>query len=283
MKRIPAALIALGLTTAPQWATAQEVGFFFDKVEDCSIKHGSDRSNCYKGTGIQSGDTLTTGKPLEGLPVQWLDRKALTFRRIDGETVRVTLTPPDGTRGVVNLALSFMGLVKKRGTLGVQTVTRGGFSSDCPPAAMALLPGVPVTFDGSGTLRVTTNAGKPLFERKVAGQLKATPEEMGVADQGTTFAWSMEENSCRGVITLLSAERLAEVREGLQSIDADPALSEGDKALRKAAFLLVYQDLYPKEAPVGWLGAQILDEHAAAAGAVDSDAARLLSERAKKR
>lgn len=283
MKRIPAAIIALGLTTAAQWAPAQEVGYFFDKVEDCSIKHGSDRSSCYKGAGIQSGDTLATGKPLDRLPVQWLDRKALTFQRVDRETVKVTLTPPDGTRGVVNLALSFIGLVKKRGTLGVQTVTRGGASSECPPAAMALIPGMPVTFERAGMVRVTTSSGKTVFERKVAGQVKATPEEMGIADQGTTYPWSMDGNSCRGVFTLLSAERSAEVRKGLESIDADFALSEGDKALRKAAFLLVYQDLYPKEAAVGWLGAQILDEKAAAAEAADREAARLLRKRAVKR
>ena len=270
MKRNFSMMLCLALLLSAGTARGYgPIALIMDGYQDRCTVHRADKTSlkCSYTLDLYDGDTVVKEPDASALKFQWLAPPFTRAEPVNGTTVRIKSDRPKGFYGLVAWLGDAFGFVSTPHASG-SYATRGGTCRDIIPPlpgyGATLLPGLPARFawDGKGkTILFRRGDGKVIYRTSVAGksEVPLTPEEIGLK-QGISYTWEIEGVDTDELfqVRLIGSELGAMVQRDLAQIDGSPGADVNQKTIRKAVYLQMVSDLYPKEADLYWLSIQLL-------------------------
>lgn len=268
MKKIFATLgiIAVSFLYADSAFGDAAVGIMLDGQKgNCSVKKKNGAvMKCRSGMHLDIGDEVTRTPDAKSIKVLWF-APALTRAVESGKTsFRVAATPPPNKTDIASVSQTTIPFLKKlpfgrpsEASCAQNPITTPGHSA-------TLLPQENTTFAWpvSGKTFIIADPKKYQVVRvPLSGErsLKLTPERIGM-QSAQKYSWYIEGVDTDEFfdIRLLGAEYVSLVRDGFALIDKTSRDPE-ERAVRKAAYVQLLSDLYPKEVDLYWLSAQLIE------------------------
>jgi len=268
MKQIFAALgiIAASFLYAGSAFGDAAVGIILDGQKgNCSVKKKNGATmKCRVGMQLHIGDEVTRTPDAKSIKILWF-APALTRAVETGKTsFRVTASPPPNKNDIASVSQTTIPFLKKLPFTRQTDTSCSQALMPTPGYSTTLLPQENTTFSWSvgGKTFIITDAKKyqvvrtPLSDER---SLRLTPERIGM-QLGQKYAWYIEGVDTDEFfdIRLLGTEYVSLVRNGFAGIDKTTSDTE-ERAVRKASFVQLLSDLYPKEVDLYWLSAQLVE------------------------
>ena len=248
------------------------IGLIMDGYnEGCTVmqRGGGATLKCRYAHELYDGDRIIKTPDASAVKIQWL---APPYTRADYDpanrnTLNIVSDRPKSMKGLIAWVVGALGFVSTPHPSGPYG-TRDGFCKDIIPPlpgyGATLLPGLPVRFawDGKGkTILFRGGDAKVIYRASVEGRSEVllTPEEIGLK-QGITYTWEIEGIDTDELyqVRLIGKELSDMVQRDLAEIDSSKTVEVNEKTFRKAVYLQMISDLYPKEADLYWQSIQHL-------------------------
>ena len=255
------------------------IGLIMDGYkEGCTVKRGKDATQhtqkCSYGFELYDEDQIIKIPDASAVKIQWLAPPYTRADQVNKTTLKIVSNPPETKQGLLAKLGNAVGLLKRTPHPSTNLWTRGGESAEScrgiitpmPGYGATLLPGVPVRFAWCGkgkTILFRSADGKIIYRASVEGrsEIPLTPEEIGLK-QGIMYTWEIEGIDIDELyqVRLIDRKLADVVKIDLAEIDGFKAVEKNEKAIRKAVYLQMVSDLYPKEADLYWQSIQLLGD-----------------------
>ena len=134
----------------------------------------------------------------------------------------------------------------------------------CPGYYATLLADETVVFTwGNKPVKTVTffdDKGREVGRKEVAGAygITLTAKEMGLR-QGNFYSWKIDDSFYSYRLKILREDTVSELKKQLAEFDNE-AGTDGEKTIKKAAYLQLISDMYPGKLDLYWLSYQLLEE-----------------------
>jgi len=242
------------------------VGMIIDGHKgNCSIKKKNGATmKCRAGMQLHIGDEVTRTPDAKSIKILWL-APALTRSVETGKTsFRVTAAPPPNKKDIASVSQTTIPFLKKLPFARQTDTSCSQALITTPGYSTTLLPQENTVFSwpvGGKTFIVADAKKYQVVRAPLSGErsLSLSPERIGM-QPGQKYMWYIEGVDTDEFfdIRLLAKEHVSLVRDGFASIDKATSNTE-ERAVRKAAFVQLLSDIYPKEVDLYWLSAQLVE------------------------
>jgi hypothetical protein len=235
--------------------------------EGCTVKRGNGTTlKCRYNLELYAGDRIIKTPDASAVIIQWLAPPYTKAVTVDKSTLLIVSDRPEDRKSLIAWLGDALSFVKKTPHRSTIMATRGGDPSEScrniitplPGYGATLLSGLPARFAwcGKGKMILFKEGdGKVIYRASVEGksEIPLTPEEIGLKP-GITYTWEIEGIDSDEVyqVRLIGKELGDMVQRDLAEIDGSEAIETNEKAIRKAVYLQMVSDLYPKEADLYW-------------------------------
>lgn len=250
------------------------IGLIMDgHKEGCSVKRGDGATlKCRYNLELYAGDRIVKTPDASAVKIQWLAPPYTRAVTVNRTTLLIVSDQPEAGKGLLSRLGDALSFVKKTPHRSAIMATRGGDLSDScrnivaplPGYGATLLPGQSTRFAWYGkgkAILFKGGDGKVVYRASVEGksEVPLTPEEIGLKP-GITYTWEIEGVDSDEVYQVrLIGKALGDiVQRDLAEIDGSREIEANDKTVRKAVYLQMMSDLYPKEADLYWRSIQLL-------------------------
>lgn len=247
------------------------VGIIVDGQRDnCSVKRKDGASmKCRANMDLYAGDELTKTPDVRTVRISWFAPPLTHAVAINKTTVRIVAEAPKDRKSIATHAADTIPFLKKLNLRSSMAMARNDapctlFMLPMPGYNATLLPNENVVFSwatGGTTFLIVDRKWYQHVRIPLSGErsVSLTPERIGIKP-GETFTWQVDGSGSDEIyqIRLARPEQTSLVREGLALIDKSTADSE-ERAVRKAAYLQLLSDIYPKDLDLYWLSAQLIE------------------------
>lgn len=256
------------------------VGVIVDGQRDnCSVKRKDGQVvKCRANMDLYAGDVLTRSPDVKAVKIEWLAAPVTRAIEVNKTTVRIVAEAPADRKSIAALAANTIPFLKKLTLRSSMMMARNDapcalFMLPMPGYNATLLPNETVVFSwptGGTTFLIVDKKWYQHVRIPLSGErsVSLTPERIGIK-QGETYTWQVDGSGSDEIyqIRLANPDYTTLVREGLSAIDKTTPEAE-ERTVRKAAYLQLLSDIYPKNLDLYWLSAQLIENtnHEAVAG-----------------
>lgn len=242
------------------------VGIILDGQKgNCSVKKKNGAvMKCRSGMQLDIGDEVTRTPDVKSIKVQWFAPALIHAVETGKTSFRVTAAPPPDKNDIASVSQTTIPFLKKLPLSRQSEASCIQNPLPTPGYSVTLLPLENTVFSWpvSGKTFIIADSKKYQVVRvPLAGErsLRLTPERIGM-QPGQKYSWYIEGVDTDEFfdIRLLGTTYVSLVRDGFAVIDKTSRDPE-ERAVRKAAYVQLLSDLYPKEVDLYWLSAQLIE------------------------
>lgn len=274
------ALLSVSLLFAGSAFGDAAVGIILDGQRDqCTVKKKDGAvMKCRVNMDLYIGDELTKSPDVKAVRIAWFAPSVTRALELNKTTIRIVADAPADRKKIASSVAHTIPFLKKLSQRSNTMAAHG--DAACAPRTLpmpgytaTLLPKEPVVFSwptGGTTFLIVDKKWYQHVRIPLSGErsVTLTPERIGITPD-ETFTWQVDGSGSDEIyqIRLARPEQVNLVRDGLASIEQSTPDAD-ERAVRKAAYVQLLSDMYPKDLDLYWLSAQLIENtrHEAAAG-----------------